>query len=249
MWSLGLLRDTQLIITAHRHWEKGVPVGLGIAPLWDHPGVSGSHQGQSMMCLDMPFCTKKKKIPRARKSSRKSCKSDCRADRIIWGGKIRILLLRHALLPGRCLPVPVIFCSTLMLLLKGPLKSLMTQIQPKSWNIPQRDIAVIGSVRSWWNWGTMIWEHCFPCGICSNVQFSEVTALPTSHGHTARDAMPQGHRILTKNPATLLLTPESNFCLCSSSCPCQYCSGPLCPAFTGIFSANKNRERDCGVVS
>lgn len=107
---------------------------------------SGSEHGVSGHAI---LYKKKKKIPRARKSSRKSCKSDCRADRIIWGGKIRILLLRHALLPGRCLPVPVIFCSTLMLLLKGPLKSLMTQIQPKSWNIPRRDIAVIGSVRSW----------------------------------------------------------------------------------------------------
>lgn len=96
----------------------------------------------------------------------------------------------------------------------------------------------------------MIQEHCFPHGICSNVQFSEVTALLTSHGHRVREAVPQGHRILTKNPATLLLTPEPNFYLCSSSCLCQYCSGPLCPAFTDIFSAKKNSERDlwCGFM-
>lgn len=54
----------------------------------------------------------------------------------------------RAVLPGRCLPVPVIFCSTLALLLKGPLKSLMTQIQPESWSVLQREAAVIGSICS-----------------------------------------------------------------------------------------------------
>lgn len=90
----------------------------------------------------------------------------------------------------------------------------------------------------------MIQEHCFPHGTCSNVRFSEVTALLTSCGHRVREALPQSHKILTKNPATLLLTPEPNFYLCSSSCLCQYCSGPLCPAFTDTFSAHKNSEKD-----
>lgn len=124
-----------------------MPVGPGLTPLWDHLDVLGSHQGHSMVGLGIPLCTKK--LPRAGKRSRETCKRDCRAGRISWGGKIRrILSLWHALLPGHCLPVPVIFCNILVLLLKGPLKSLMTQIQSELWSIPRRDAAVISSVCS-----------------------------------------------------------------------------------------------------
>lgn len=46
-------------LTARGCWEQGVSAGLGFAHLRDHPGVSGSHQGHSMMGLGIPLCTKK----------------------------------------------------------------------------------------------------------------------------------------------------------------------------------------------
>lgn len=139
--------------------------------------------------------------------------------------------------------MPVVFCSSLVLLLKEPLKSLMTQIQPELWSIPQRDGAVISSVFS-----VVKLSQSDSRALFSSRLMLKCTVFRgncTSHGHRAR--------VLQQCPEAMQysLKTRSRFCrlqsLTSASAPAPVSASialVLCalPAWA-YFLLTKNSER------